>query len=117
MFFHAGAITLRTMKQSLLCFLLVITLLYPAWATVAPGRALIPRPSSVATVGPGTVISVRVLNVPFSVRYYVITYGIDRGKVIEVWHHGKLLVAPGMHGVMTYSTNPEMILDFRVIQR
>ena len=79
MFFHAGAITLRTMKQSLLCFLLVITLLYPAWATVAPGRALIPRPSSVATVGPGAVISVRVLNVPFA-GHPTLTRNSPRGR-------------------------------------
>jgi hypothetical protein len=105
------------MKRSWFCFLLVISVFQVAAATIVPAREPIPQPSSVETVGPGTVISVRVLDLAFVGRYFVIRYGTDRGRVIEVWHRGKPLVVPGMHGMMTYRTHPEMIIDFRVVER
>jgi hypothetical protein len=104
------------MKRSWFCFLLVIWVFQVAVATTTPAREPIPQPSSVVTVGPGTVISVRVLDLAFAGKYFVVTYGTDRGGVIEVWHRGKLLVLPGMHGMMTYCTHPEMIIDFRVVE-
>jgi hypothetical protein len=104
------------MKRCWVCCLLV-TSVFQAAAATAPERAPIPQPSSVVTVGPGTVISVRVLDLAFAGRYFVITYGTDRGGAIEVWHRGKQVVVPGMHGMMTYRTHPEMIIDFRVVER
>ena len=105
------------MKRSWVCFFLVISFFQAAAATTAPAREPIPQPSSVVTVGPGTVTSVRVLDLAFAGRYFVVTYGTDRGGVIEVWHRGKLVVVPGMHGMMTYGTHPETIIDFRVVER
>lgn len=99
------------------CFLLVISVFQTAAATTAPMRQPIAQPSSVVTVGPGTVISVRVLDLAFVGRYFVVKYGTDCGGVIEVWHRGKLVVVPGMHGMMTYGTDPETILDFRIVER
>jgi hypothetical protein len=46
-----------------------------AAATTAPAREPIPQPSSVVTVGPGSVISVRVLGVAFAGKDFVVTYG------------------------------------------
>jgi hypothetical protein len=103
------------MQRSWVCFLVVFIVFQVAAATTAPARQPIPPPSSVVTVGPGTVISVRVLDLAFAGKYFVVTYGTDRGGIIEVWHRGKLVVVPGMHGMMTYGTNPETILDFRII--
>jgi hypothetical protein len=105
------------MKRSWICFLLVISVFQAAAATTPPAHEPIPQPSSVVTVGPGTVISVRVLDLAFAGKYFVVMYGTDRGGVIEVWHRGKLVVVPGMHGMMTYGTHPEMIIDFRVLER
>ena len=105
------------MKRVLLCFFFVINLHAAATSTCTFGRQPVPQPTSVVTVGPGTVTSVRLLSLPFSVRYFVITYSTDDGKVIEVRHPGTLPVVEGMHGMMTYRSHPEMIVDFRVIQR
>jgi hypothetical protein len=68
-------------------------------------------------VGPGTVVSIRALDLPFSEKCYVIRYRTDEGRLLEIWHHGELSVMQGMHGMLTYSSSPEMILQFRVIQR
>jgi hypothetical protein len=105
------------MKRGWLYLLLVISVVQAVAATTTPARQSIPQPSSVVTVGPGTIISVRVLDLAFAGKYFVVTYGTDRGGIIEVWHRGKLVVVPGMHGMMTYGTNPETILDFRIVER
>jgi hypothetical protein len=40
----------------------------------------------------------------------------DGGELIEVWHPGKdIPVLQGMHGMLTYSTHPEMVRSFRVV--
>jgi hypothetical protein len=105
------------MKRNWFYVLIVICVYQAAVATSVPTSKPIPEPSSVITVGPGTVISVRVLDLPFVGKSFVITYGTDRGGVIEVWHRGKPPVVPGMHGMMIYCTHPEMLMDFRVVQR
>jgi hypothetical protein len=106
------------MKQSLCLSLLIACLvLAPAWAkTTAPERTIRPL-TNVVTVGPGTVMSIRALDLPFSQRCYIVKYKTDTGTLLEIWHHGDLSVMQGMHGFLTYSNSPEMILHFRVIQR
>lgn len=88
----------------------------PACAKPTIHQSLIRQPSSIFTVGPGTVISVRALDLPFAGTRYVVRYRSDDGELIEVWHAGRhILLVNGMHGMLTYSTNPERILQFRVL--
>ena len=103
------------MKQTLLGLSLLFVCLCPAWCKQAPEARLIPGLINVVTVGPGTVISVHALDLPFSEPCYVVKYKTDEGRVLEIWHHGELSVMQGMHGILTYSSRPEMILHFRVM--
>ena len=49
---------------------------------------------------------------------YAVKYKTDGGELIEVWTPGKdVLVLEGMHGIMTFSTRPEKILSFRVVEQ
>jgi hypothetical protein len=49
---------------------------------------------------------------------YTVKYKTDGGELIEVWIPGKdVLVLEGMHGILTYSTHPEKILSFRVVEQ
>jgi hypothetical protein len=105
------------MKRTLLCLALLPGLFTLAWATRAPMRGAIPAVSTIVTLGPGTVVSIRILDLPFTDKCYVVKYRTDEGSLVEIWHHGELSVLPGMHGMLTYSNSPEMILQFRVIQR
>ena len=60
----------------------------------------------------------RALDVPFVGRCYTVKYRADGGELIEIRHPRQdIPVLEGMYGVLIYSTNPEMILDFRVIKR
>jgi hypothetical protein len=106
----------RIMKRAF-CLCIFIVLLSPAWANVGPEHRHLSRPDFVVTVGPGTVMSVHALDLPFSAQCYVVKYRTDAGKMIEIWHRGKLPLMQGMHGMLTYSSSPERILDFRVVQR
>ncbi len=50
--------------------------------------------------------------------YYAVKYKTDDGQLIEVWSSGKnILLVEGMHGELTYSINPERILNFRLVRR
>jgi hypothetical protein len=75
------------------------------------------RPAgTVFIVGPGTVVSVHLLDLPYVEPHYAVKYKTDGGELIEVWTPGKdVLVLEGMHGILTYSTHPERILSFRVV--
>jgi hypothetical protein len=76
------------------------------------------QPSTVSIVGPGTVLSVHLLNLPFITPRYAVKYQTDGGELIEVWTPGKdVLMVEGMHGILTYSTHPERILSFRVVEQ
>jgi hypothetical protein len=58
------------------------------------------------------------VSTPFSELHWAVKYKIDGGELIEVWHPGKNIpVLEGMHGMLTYSTHPEIILNFRVVQQ
>ena len=49
---------------------------------------------------------------------YAVKYETDGGELIEVWTPGKdVLVLEGMHGLLTYSSHPEKILNFRVVEQ
>ena len=100
-------------------FLLLTSLVLcvvPAWSKPTIHLILIRQPSTIFTIGPGTVISVRALDLPFVGTRYVIRYRSDDGELIEVWHAGRnVLLVNGMHGMLTNSTNPERILQFRVL--
>ena len=92
--------------------------LTPAWGKSSSELSFIPQPSTVSIVGPGTVLSVHLLDLPFIKPRYAVKYETDRGEVIEVWTPGKdVLVLEGMHGILTYSTHPEKILNFRVVEQ
>jgi hypothetical protein len=90
--------------------------LTPAWARTTLESSVIRQPSTVFIVGPGTVVSVHLLDMPFIGPHYVVKYKTDDGELIEVWHPGKdIPVLEGMHGMLTYSTHPEMVRSFRVV--
>ena len=88
----------------------------PACARPTIHQGLIRQPSTIFTIGPGTVISVRALDLPFAGMRYIVRYRSDNGELTEVWQAGgNILLVNGMHGMLTYSTNPERILQFRVL--
>ena len=63
-------------------------------------------------------LSVHLLDLPFMKPHYAVKYRTDSGEIIEVWTPGKgILVLEGMHGILTYSTHPEKILSFRVVEQ
>jgi hypothetical protein len=92
--------------------------LTPLWGrTNTPVRGL-RQPNSAFRIGPGTVTSVHVIDLPFGGRRYAIKYVTDSGEMIEVWHPaGDSPVLKGMYGMLTYSTNPEMVVNFQVMQQ
>ena len=50
--------------------------------------------------------------------HYVVKYKTDDGALIEVWQAGRdLPLREGMHGMLIYSTHPEMVRSFRVVMR
>jgi hypothetical protein len=105
------------MIRKLLQAAFLLALLNPAWGKATAELALMRQPSGVFIVGPGTVVSVHLLDLPFSEVRWAVKYKIEGGELIEVWHPGKNIpVLEGMHGMLTYSTYPEMILNFRVVQ-
>lgn len=90
--------------------------LNPAWPTPINRVLTIPQPRTTFTVGPGTIISVRIVDLPFVETHYAVQYRTDDGELIEVWHPGRnLILVKGMHGMLTYSTHPERIVRFRVV--
>ena len=74
------------------------------------------QPTSVFTAGPGTVLSIRVLDLPFLGHYFAVKYLTDAGEVIEIRQRGTdTCVVQGMRGILTYTTHPEKIVSFRVV--
>lgn len=102
-------------------FLQIVALtacLTPAWSKPTSELSFTRQPSTVSIVGPGTVLSVHLLDLPFIKLHYVVKYKTDGGELIEVCTPGKdVLVLEGMHGILTYSTHPEKILGFRVVEQ
>jgi len=76
------------------------------------------QPNFAYTVGPGTIVSLRLLDLPFGKRRYVVTYQTDAGEILEIWQpKDEVPLLKGMHGFLTYTTNPERVIEFRVTQR
>ena len=110
------------MLSKLLQIVALTACLTPAWGKSTSELSFIRQirqPSTVSIVGPGTVLSVHRLDLPFiKPRYYAVKYKTDGGELIEVWTPGNdILVLEGMHGILTYSTHPEKILRFRVVEQ
>ena len=104
------------MLSKLIQIVALTVCLTPAWAKSSSALSFIRQPSTVSIVGPGTVLSVHLLDLPFVQPHYAVKYKTDVGELIEVWTPGKdILVLEGMHGILTYSTHPEKILSFRVV--
>ena len=76
------------------------------------------EPTSVFIAGPGTVVSVRFLDLPFMKPRYSVEFKTEDGELIQVWHSGKaILLVEGMRGMLTYSRHPDGVIDFRVVER
>lgn len=90
--------------------------LTPIVAKTTMALPVVRQPSTVFSVGPGTVVSVHLLDVPFIAPRYVIKFKTD-GGLIEVWHPGTdIQVFQGMYGILTYSTHRERVRSFRVVR-
>ena len=106
------------MIREILCAALLATLLNPAWGEGTTKLPLWRDPCTVFIIGPGTIVSVHRLDLPFMDVHYAVKYKTDDGRLIEVWSPEKnMLLLEGMHGELTYSTHPERILDFRLVRR
>jgi hypothetical protein len=106
------------MLSKLLHIVALTACLTPAWSKSSSELSFIRRPCTVSIVGPGTVLSVHLIDLPFIKPHYAVKFKTDGGELIEVWTHGKdVLVLEGMHGILTYSTQPEKILSFRVVEQ
>ena len=108
------------MIRKILCAALLATLLKPAWgeATTNTKLPLWRNPCTVFIVGPGTIVSVHRLDLPFIEAHYAVKYKTDDGQLIEVWSPGKnILLLEGMHGELTYSVHPERIINFRMVRQ
>ena|SRR5208337_3508033 len=106
------------MLSRLLQMLALVACLTPAWGKSTSELSSISQPRTVSIVGPGTVLSVHLLNLPFIKPRYAVKYMTDGGELIEVWTPGNdVLLLEGMHGILTYSTHPEKILSFRVVEQ
>jgi hypothetical protein len=88
-----------------------------AWGLPTERPTHISQPSWIFTIGPGTIIAVHAVEVPFVGRYYTVRYRTEKGELIEIRHlRQNPPVLEGMHGLLTYSTSPEMILNFQVVE-
>jgi hypothetical protein len=106
------------MRSKLLQIVALTACLTPAWGKATSQLSFVRQPITVSIVGPGTVVSVHLLDLPFIKPYYAVKYKTDGGELIEVCTPGKdVLLLEGMHGIMTYSTHPEKILGFRVVEQ
>ena len=109
------------MLSKLLQIVALTACLTPAWGKSTSELSFIRQirqPSTVSIVGPGTVLSVHRLDLPFIKPRYAVKYKTDIGELIEVWTpENDILVLEGMHGILTYSTHPEKILSFRVVEQ
>jgi hypothetical protein len=75
-------------------------------------------PTTVFIAGPGTVVSVRFLDLPFMKPRYSVEFKTEGGELIQVWHCGKAIaLVEGMRGMLTYSRHPDGVIDFRIVER
>jgi hypothetical protein len=89
-----------------------------AFGTPSMRQRYVSQPSFAYTVGPGTVVSLRLMDLPFGKRRYVVTYQTDAGEILEIWQpKDEVPLLKGMYGFLTYTTNPERVIEFRVTQR
>lgn len=100
---------------------MVIACLNPTWAKTTSAssfvRQPIREPSWIFIIGPGTIVSIHVLDLPFTKPHYIVKFATDDGQTVEVWHSGKhILLLEGMRGMLVYSEHPEKILDFRAVE-
>lgn len=103
------------MIRTTLQLLLMVVCLNAAWGKETTAQTALQQPRTVFVVGPGTVLSVRLMDLPFVDPYYAIRYRTDGGELIEVWTHGRQIVLlEGMHGMLSYSTHPERIVNFQM---
>jgi len=106
------------MLSKLLQIVALTACLTPAWGRTTSRLSCVRQPNTVSIVGPGTVVSVHLLDLPFTKPHYAVKYKTDGGELIEVCTPGKdVLLLEGMHGILTYSTYPERILSFRVVEQ
>jgi hypothetical protein len=106
------------MIKKILCAAFLLALLNPAWGEATTKPPLVRKPSTTFIVGPGTIVSVHRMDVPFAGAYYEVKYKTDGGELIEVWTPTTgILLLEGMHGELTYSTDPERILNFRLARQ
>jgi hypothetical protein len=106
------------MIKTILRAAVLVTLLNPAWGKATTKLPLSRNPCSVFIIGPGTIVSVDQLNLPFIELHYAVKYKTDDGPLIEVWTPRKgIVLLEGMYGELTYSTHPERILNFRPVGR
>jgi hypothetical protein len=103
------------MIRKILCAAFLFASLNSAWGEATTKFPSVRKPSTIFIVGPGTIVSVHRMNMPFAEPYYAVKYKTDGGDLIEVCTPGTgILVLEGMHGELTYSTHPERILNFRL---
>lgn len=60
----------------------------------------------------------RIIDLPFAGRFREIKYRTYAGEVIEVRDpeaENQVVLIPGMEGILTYATQPERIVGFRVV--
>src|SRR6185295_10440546 len=75
------------MIRNTLQLLLMVVCLNAAWGKETTAQTALQQPRTVFVVGPGTVLSVRLMDLPFVDPYYAIRYRTDGGELIEVWTH------------------------------
>lgn len=102
----------RALQLAILCFSVTT-----AWGVPTERSSRVAEPNWTFTVGPGTVVAVHALDVAFVGRCYIVKYRTERGELLEIRDlRHRISVLEGMHGLLTYSTNPEMILNFKVTE-
>ena len=102
------------LRTTLQLFLMVVCL-NAAWGKATTARTALQQPRTVFVVGPGTILSVHFMDLPFVDPYYAIRYRTDDGELIEVaTHGGQIVLLEGMHGMLSYSTHPERIVNFQM---
>lgn len=106
------------MTKRLLLMICLAASVTPAWAETTLHFSEVRQPSTTFVVGPGMVVSVDVVDMPFTKPRHVVKFKTDGGQLIEVSQPGgDILLLPGMYGIMTYSTHPEMIRRFRLMRQ
>ena len=68
------------MLSKLLQLVVLTACLTPAWAKSTSELSFIRQPSTVSVVGPGTVLSVHLLDLPFVKPRYAVKYKTDGGR-------------------------------------